>query len=96
MIAKMNRETFGPRSERSQRLIDQYELQLEELVAARREDKAKPEPDETPSVTVSAHSRRKSTRATFRAPAAPAHRVSDPCRLPVLQQRQAVEDRRGC
>ena len=33
-IAKMKREQFGPRSERSQRLLDQLELQLEELVAA--------------------------------------------------------------
>jgi hypothetical protein len=32
VIAKMQREKFGPRSERSQRLIDQLELQLEELV----------------------------------------------------------------
>jgi hypothetical protein len=35
VIAKMKREMFGPRSERSQRLLDQLELQLEELVAAR-------------------------------------------------------------
>ena len=34
VIAKMQREKFGPRSERSQRLIDQLELQLEELAAA--------------------------------------------------------------
>ena len=30
----MKRELFGPRSERSQRLLDQLELQLEELTAA--------------------------------------------------------------
>ena len=35
VIAKMQREKFGPRSEKSQRLIDQLELQLEELAAAR-------------------------------------------------------------
>jgi Transposase C of IS166 homeodomain len=29
VIAKMQREKFGPRSERSQRLIDQLELQLD-------------------------------------------------------------------
>jgi transposase len=34
VIAKMKRERFRPRSERSQRLIDQLELQLEELAAA--------------------------------------------------------------
>src|SRR3984885_8761200 len=37
VIAKMKREMFGPRSERSQRLIDQLELQLEELAAERGE-----------------------------------------------------------
>jgi transposase len=31
VIAKMQREKFGPRSERSRRLLDQLELQLEEL-----------------------------------------------------------------
>jgi transposase len=36
VIDKMKREMFGPRSERSQQLIDQLELQLEELVAAAR------------------------------------------------------------
>jgi len=41
VIDKMKREMFGPRSERSQRLIDQMELQLEELVAAAGEDEAK-------------------------------------------------------
>jgi transposase len=43
VIAKMKREAFGPRSERSQRLIDQMELQLEELAAAAGEDAAKAE-----------------------------------------------------
>ena len=41
VIAKMKREMFGPRSERSQRLLDQLELQLEELAAAAGEDEAK-------------------------------------------------------
>ena len=43
VIAKMQREKFGPRSEKSQRLIDQMELQLEELAAASAEDEAKAE-----------------------------------------------------
>ena len=34
VIAKMKRELYGPRSERSQRLIDQLELQLEDMIAA--------------------------------------------------------------
>ena len=44
VIAKMKREMFGPRSEHSQRLIDQLELQLEELTAAAGEDATKAEP----------------------------------------------------
>src|ERR1700726_716282 len=44
VIAKMKREMYGPRSERSQRLLDQLELQLEELAAAVGEDEAKAEP----------------------------------------------------
>ena len=43
VIAKMKREMFGPRSERTQRLIDQLELQLEELAAAAGEDESKVE-----------------------------------------------------
>ena len=43
VIAKMKRAMFGPRSERSQRLIDQLELQLEELAAAAGEDETEAE-----------------------------------------------------
>jgi hypothetical protein len=35
VIAKMRRDKFGPRSERSQRILDQLELQLEERGRAR-------------------------------------------------------------
>ena len=38
MIAKLKRETFGVSSERSSRLLDQMELQLEELEASATED----------------------------------------------------------
>ena len=37
-IGKLEREKHGPRRERTQRLIDQLELQLEELVTAATED----------------------------------------------------------
>jgi transposase len=43
LIAKMKRELFGPRSERTRLLLDQLELQLEELAAAAAEDDAKPD-----------------------------------------------------
>src|SRR5208337_1160365 len=65
LIAKMKREKFGPRSERSQRLIDQLELQLEELAAAAAEDAAKAE---AAKVRVQGFTRRQAPRRNF-----PAH-----------------------
>jgi len=62
VIAKMKREKFGPRSERSQRLLDQLELELEELAAAKGEDEAKAE---TAGVPVQGFTRRKATRRDF-------------------------------
>jgi transposase len=59
LIAKMKRELFGPRSERSQRLIDQLELQLEELAAAAGADEAEAE---TASIPVQGFTRRKTRR----------------------------------
>jgi transposase len=62
VIAKMKREMFGPRSERSQRLLDQLELQLEELAAAAGEDDAKAAAER---VQVQGPTRRKATRRNF-------------------------------
>jgi transposase len=62
VIAKMKRAMFGPRSERSQRLIDQLELQLEELAAGLGEDTATLE---AASVEVRSFKRRKATRRDF-------------------------------
>jgi transposase len=62
VIAKMKREKFGPRSERSQRLLDQMELQLEELAAAQGEDQARAE---TAAVPVRGFTRRQATRRNF-------------------------------
>jgi transposase len=62
VIVKMKREMFGPRSERSQRLIDQLELQLEELAAAAAEDETKAE---TARVQVRDFTRRPATRRNF-------------------------------
>jgi transposase len=66
VIAKMKRERFGPRSERSQRLLDQMELQLEELAAVAGEDEAKAE--ENAGIRVQGFTRRPTTRRNF-----PAH-----------------------
>jgi hypothetical protein len=64
-IAKMKREHFGPRSERSQRLLDQLELQLEELAAAAGEDEVEAAQTRIP---VEGFVRRQATRRNF-----PAH-----------------------
>jgi transposase len=62
VIDKMKRAMFGPRSERSQRLIDQLELQLEELTAAVGEDEAKAA---AAVVRVEGFTRRQATRRNF-------------------------------
>jgi transposase len=62
VIAKMKREMFGPRSERSQRLLDQLELQLEELSAGVAEDEAKAA---AARVEVQSFTRRPATRRNF-------------------------------
>src|SRR5947209_18874777 len=62
VIAKMKREMFGPRSERSQRLIDQLELQLEALAAAAGEDATEAEAARVP---VQDFTRRPTTRRNF-------------------------------
>src|SRR6266571_3026531 len=61
VIAKMKRELYGPRSERSQRLLDQLELQLEDLIAAAGEAKAEAER----ANPVQGHMRRPKTRRNF-------------------------------
>ena len=58
VIAKMRRDKFGPRSERTQRILDQLELQLEEL-AASSPCAAKAT---TQTVEVKSFARRKATR----------------------------------
>src|SRR5438270_2176835 len=62
VIAKMKREMFGPRSERSQRLIEQLELQLEEPAAAAAEDETKAE---TARVQVQGFTPHQATRRNF-------------------------------
>jgi transposase len=61
VIAKMKRELYGPRSERSQRLIDQLELQLEDMIAAAGEAKA----EAARANPVHGHMRRPTTRRNF-------------------------------
>jgi transposase len=65
VIEKMKREKLGPRSERSQPLLDQMELELEELAAAQGEDEAK---TQTAGIPVRNFTRRPASRRSF-----PAH-----------------------
>jgi len=74
VIAKMKREHFGPRSERSQRLLDQMELQLEELAAAAGEDEVKAEQVRVP---VKCFTRGHAMRRSFPAHL-PRHRIVYP------------------
>lgn len=66
-IEKMRRELYGPSRERTARLIDQMELQLEEIEAAATEDEVAAE-KAAASTQVRAFTRRKSVRKPF-----PAH-----------------------
>jgi transposase len=73
VIAKMKREIYGPRSERSQRLLDQLELQLEDMIAEAGEAKAEAER----ANPVRGHLRRPTTRRNF-PDHLPRRRIVDP------------------
>jgi transposase len=64
-IEKLRREQFGPRSERSARLLDQLELQLEDLEASATEDELAAEKAAARTTTVSAFTRRRPARQPF-------------------------------
>ena len=67
-IAKLNRDRFGPRSERTTRLLDQMELQLEELEASATEDELAAEIAAAKTSHVAAFTRTRPARRPF-----PAH-----------------------
>jgi transposase len=65
-IAKLERQIYGPRSERSARLIDQMELQLEEAEAAATEDEIAAEAAVAKTTTVASFTRKRPVeRNTF-------------------------------
>jgi transposase len=64
-IEKLNRERFGQRSERTARLIDQLELQLEELEASATEDELAAERVAAKTTTVAAFTRKRPSRKPF-------------------------------
>jgi transposase len=64
-IEKLRREKFGPRSERSSRLLDQLELQLEELETSATEDELAAEQVAAKTTTVAAFTRKRPARKPF-------------------------------
>jgi len=68
LIEKLRRELYGSRSERTRKLLDQMELELEELEASAREDEIKAEMAHLASgrtTFVPAHTRKKPVRKPF-------------------------------
>ena len=64
-IEKLRRDRFGQRSERSARLLDQLELQLEKLEATATEDDLAAEKAVARTTTVAAFTRKRPTRKPF-------------------------------
>ena len=64
-IAKLKREQFGPSAERSRRLLDQMELQLEELEADAAEDDLIAEAAASKTTTITAFERKRPARKPF-------------------------------
>jgi len=64
-IAQLERQVYGPRSERSQRLIDQLALQFEELAAGATEDELAAEIAVAKTTMVAGFIRRRGERNTF-------------------------------
>src|SRR5882672_8778441 len=64
-IAQLERQIYGPRSERSERLIDQLALQFEELAASATEDELAAEIAAAKTTTVAGFTRKRAERNTF-------------------------------
>lgn len=64
-IEKLNRDRFGPRSERTARLLNQMELQLEELEASATEDELLAEQAAAKTTRVAAFKRKRPARKPF-------------------------------
>ena len=64
-IEKLNRDRYGPRSERTARLLDQLELQLEELEATATEDELAAEMAAAKTTKVASFTRKRPSRKPF-------------------------------
>jgi transposase len=65
LIAKLQRQLFGPHAERTRRLLDQLELQLEELEAAATEDEIAAETAAAKTTSVAGFTRKRPSRQPF-------------------------------
>src|ERR1700674_2304920 len=65
LIDKLRRELYGPRSERTSRLLDQMELRLEELESQATEDEIAAERAAAKTTTVTAFRRKRPARKPF-------------------------------
>src|ERR1017187_2880423 len=64
-IEKLTRQLYGPRSERTSRLLDQIELQFEELESSATEDEITAEMAVAKTTTVAAFTRKRPARKPF-------------------------------
>src|SRR5436853_7874317 len=64
-IAKLTRQLYGPRSERTSRLVDQIELKFEELESYASEDEIAAEMAVAKTTTVAAFTRQRPARQPF-------------------------------
>src|SRR5215469_10638740 len=64
-IEKLRRELYGPRSERTSRILDQIELHFEELESAATEDEIAAEIAVAKTTTVAAYRRKRPARKPF-------------------------------
>ena len=64
-IEKLNRDRYGPRSERTARLLDQFELTLEELETAATEDELAAEMAAAKTTKVASFTRKRPSRKPF-------------------------------
>src|ERR1700736_387219 len=64
-IEKLTRELYGPRSERTSRILDQIELRFEELESAATEDEIAAEMAVAKTTTVAAFTRKRPARKPF-------------------------------
>ena len=95
-IAKLERQIYGQRSERSTRLIEQLSLEFEELAASATEDELAAETAVAKATNVRGFTRRRAERNTFPDHLPRERVVIDPAdRLRVLRRRSPAQARRG-